>query len=108
MLTYGQLLAENTSLRALVAGQEKVIAEQRVQMAQLQSRLEQVEALVAQQAAVIKHQAAEIERLKRRGKRQAAPFSKGSPKTKPKKPGRKKGDGYGTRAERLCPSGKRA
>jgi len=42
--------------------------------------------------------------LSRSGKRQAAPFSKGPPKTDPKKPGRKSGDGYGTQASRSIPT----
>jgi transposase len=37
-----------------------------------------------------------IEELRRAGKRQAGPFSKGPPKPKPKRPGRKPGDDYGT------------
>lgn len=37
-----------------------------------------------------------IEQLRRGGKRQSAPFSKGPPKADPKKPGRKPGDDYGT------------
>jgi transposase len=37
-----------------------------------------------------------INRLQRSNKRQAAPFSKGSPKPNPKPPGRKGGDQYGT------------
>jgi len=37
-----------------------------------------------------------LNRNQRGGKRQAAPFSKGFPKSDPKKPGRKSGDGYGT------------
>lgn len=37
-----------------------------------------------------------IEELRRAGKRQAGPFSKGPPKPKPKRPGRKLGDNYGT------------
>jgi transposase len=37
-----------------------------------------------------------IEELRRAGKRQAGPFSKGPPKPKPKRPGRKPGDEYGT------------
>jgi TolA-binding protein len=88
METYGQLFDENARLRAQVAAQDEQISE-------LQARLLKLEALVEQQAAVIQQQAAEIERLKRRGKRQAAPFSKGDPKIKPKKPGRKKGKDHG-------------
>ena len=39
-----------------------------------------------------------VEELQRRGKRQAAPFSKGAPTFKPKRPGRKPGEGYGRQA----------
>ena len=39
-----------------------------------------------------------IEELQRRGKRQAAPFSKGAPSLKPNPPGRKPGEGYGRQA----------
>jgi transposase len=52
--------------------------------------------IIAQQAATIARLEAIIEELRRGGKRQAAPFSKGFPKLNPKKPGRKSGDGYGT------------
>lgn len=41
-----------------------------------------------------------IEELRRAGKRQAGPFSKGPPKHKPKRPGRKPGDDYGERFSR--------
>lgn len=39
----------------------------------------------------------------RAAKRQAAPFSKGPPKQNPKRPGRKAGDNYGTKAFRAPP-----
>src|SRR5882757_5538626 len=44
-----------------------------------------------------------IEELRRAGKRQAGPFSKGPPKPKPKRPGRKPGDDYGTHFSRSAP-----
>ena len=44
-----------------------------------------------------------IEELRRAGKRQAGPFSKGPPKPKPKRPGRKPGDDYGTQFSRIPP-----
>jgi transposase len=54
---------------------------------------------------------AENERLRRQldeatraGKRQAAPFAKGPPAAQPKKPGRKPGKDYGTKAHRQPPS----
>src|SRR4051794_22576016 len=58
-------------------------------IAELEARLAALEALV--------------EQLRRGGKRQAAPFSKGPPKADPKPPGRKPGDGYGTKARREVP-----
>jgi transposase len=60
-------------------------------------RIAQLEARIAQLEAI-------VEQLRRGGKRQAAPFSKGLPKADPKKPGRKPGPGYGTRARRRVPS----
>ena len=54
---------------------------------------------------------AENERLRRQlddalraGKRQAGPFAKGPPKPNPKKPGRKPGSEYGTKAHRSPPA----
>ena len=54
---------------------------------------------------------AENERLRRQldeatraGQRQAAPFAKGQPTDQPKKPGRKPGKDYGTKAHRRPPA----
>ena len=44
-----------------------------------------------------------IEGLRRAGKRQAGPFSKGPPQAAPKRPGRKPGDDYGAQFSRLPP-----
>jgi len=44
-----------------------------------------------------------IEELRRAGKRQAGPFSKGPPKLQPKRPGRQPGDDYGTHFSRAVP-----
>jgi transposase len=44
-----------------------------------------------------------LEELSRSAKRQAAPFSRGLPKADPKKPGRKSGEDYGTKAFRAVP-----
>lgn len=44
-----------------------------------------------------------LEAALRTGKRQAAPFSRGLPKVDPKRPGRKSGDDYGTKAFRAVP-----
>ncbi|MDQ3644655.1 MAG: transposase, partial [Actinomycetota bacterium] len=45
----------------------------------------------------------QLDAARRAGKRQAAPFSKGDPKKDPARPGRKSGEGYGTRAHRPVP-----
>lgn len=64
---------------------------------ELIERIRVLEALVAEQRA-------EIERLKREGRRQAAPFSKGKRKAAPKRPGRKPGEGRFTYRTRPDPS----
>ena len=61
--TYEELAAENTCLRKRLTELETVVKDLRTQ----------------------------VEELRRSGKRQAAPFSKGKPKQNPKRPGRKKG-----------------
>jgi transposase len=45
----------------------------------------------------------EIEKLQRSAKRQAAPFSRGTPKVNPRRRGRKRGARYGKRASRPIP-----
>ena len=44
-----------------------------------------------------------LQEVRRRGKRQAAPYSKGAPKKHPKRPGRKPGEDYGPKAQRPIP-----
>jgi transposase len=59
-------------------------------------RLESLEQQVAKLAAA-------LEEERRRGQRQAAPFSKGPPVEEPKKPGRKSGKRHGPHAHRSVP-----
>lgn len=47
---------------------------------------------------------AALERTRRAGKRQAAPFSKGAPKKRPRRPGRRAGREYGLKARRPPPA----
>ena len=75
MPTYEELLQERDELRRRVAEQEKRI-----------SHLEKL-----------------IEKLQRKGKRQAGPFAKGEPKVDPKAPGRKPGAHYGQATTRPVP-----
>lgn len=58
---------------------------------------------VAEQQRQIENLKKQVEELRRRGKRQAAPFSKGEPSEDPKSPGRKAGDQYGQQATRARP-----
>jgi transposase len=46
----------------------------------------------------------QLEAARRAGKRQAGPFAKGPPKPDPKKPGRRPGKAYGTKAHRHPPA----
>lgn len=62
----------------------------------LQRRVAELEAHVARLTRLLEQQ-------QRAGKRQAAPFAKGPPKSAPQKPGRKPGKDYGTKAHRLPP-----
>ena len=64
----------------------RVIAAQRGQLAKQERQIAELTATVAALQA-------EVERLKRASQRQAAPFSKGTHVTTPKKPGRKPGEG---------------
>src|ERR1700737_4229376 len=51
----------------------------------------------------VEHLTRQLEELRRAGKRQAAPFAKGPPQSKPKRPGRKAGADYGAKAHRPPP-----
>lgn len=82
MPSYEELSQENTELRRRLAEQERQIASLKRQLEDLKKQ---------------------VEELRRRGKRQAAPFSKGEPSEDPKSPGRKAGDRYGQQAMRARP-----
>jgi transposase len=71
------------------AERDRRIAELEAQVKAHQDRLAKLESL--------------LNNANRSAKRQAAPFSKGPPKTSPKRPGRKRGDDYGTKACRAVP-----
>src|SRR3990172_3413309 len=72
-----------------IAELEQLLAAALARIAELEKRNAALEAFLAQRT--------------RGGKRQAAPFSKGSPKPHPEKPGRKPGKDYGTQAFRRLP-----
>jgi transposase len=71
-----------------------------VRCANCQSLQRRVDDLQAENAR-LGHQ---LDAALRAGKRQASPFAKGEPETNPKRPGRKPGKDYGTKAHRQPPS----
>ena len=73
--------------------------------AALERRIAELERQLAAALARIAELEKLLEQRTRDGKRQAAPFSKGSPKPHPDKPGRKPGEDYGTQAFRTLPDG---
>jgi transposase len=81
--SYEQLLLELQQLREHLAERDRTIARLHETIAQLQARL-----TTAEQAS----------------KRQAAPFSKGTPKADPKTPGRKTGEAHGRHGHRPPPT----
>jgi transposase len=58
---------------------------------------------IARLEAQVKQLQQHVEALSRSAKRQSAPFSRGFPKIDAKRPGRKNGDDYGTKAFRVVP-----
>jgi transposase len=75
--------------------------------AERERRIAELERRLAEQRAAFEKRIAELmarlEAVERSSKRQAAPFSQGSPKKTPRKPGRKAGDQHGTHAHRPPP-----
>jgi transposase len=59
---------------------------------------------VAELAAQVAELTRKLDEAVRAGKRQAAPFRKGPPKSDPKPPGRKSGDAHGTHSHRPSPT----
>src|SRR5271170_37626 len=69
--------------------------------------VEQLREENARQQQTIRDLQKRIDELERSAKRQAAPFSKGEPKKRPKEPGRKKGEQHGLHAHREPPPAQR-
>jgi transposase len=89
MLSYEELVKVNSELLGRVGELQRLVEQQQRQIERQQRRIDELEKL--------------IEDLRRRGKRQTAPFSKGAPKDHPKPPGRKPGAEYGKQAVRTVP-----
>jgi transposase len=70
---------------------------------ELEQRVAELEAMVRSLSDQVAKLTAALEEERRRGKRQAAPFSKGAPMAEPKQPGRKRGKRHGPHAQRSVP-----
>jgi transposase len=79
------------------------VAESAPSIQELLDRIARLEGALAAKDRRIADLERMVEELKRRGKRQAAPFSKGAPSLEPKVPGRKPGEGYGRQARPSIP-----
>ena len=90
------LVAENVAVRERVR-----LLERRVEVLQAESARWQAEN--ERLRAEVKRLTQLLEAERRAGKRQAAPFAKGSPKEHPRRSGRKPGDAYGTHQRRAVP-----
>lgn len=84
-----QLRTDNASLRAENTQLQRENQRLQRQVQRLEIRLQEV--------------TRRLDDAQRKGKRQAAPFSKGPPKKRPKTPGRKPGERYGIKARRQPP-----
>jgi len=89
-------LAEFNDLRHLVEQLRQEVEQLRQENDRLRQQNERLRRELAEARA-------EIDQLRRQGKRQAAPFSKGPPKSQPKTPGRKRGPAHGRHGHRLPP-----
>lgn len=96
MPTYAELLEENIERRRLVG-------EQQAQIVELHRLVSEQQEIITRQERRIADLEQQVDDLRRQGKRQAAPFSKGEPTREPKRPGRKPGMRYGRQAVREVP-----
>jgi len=99
-----RLRAENEQLRARLREVEARLAELEARDVQFEARDRQREATIRRLQEHVAELKALLEKARREGKRQAAPFRKDEgPKPEPKKPGRKAGAHYGQHAHREAP-----
>ena len=94
--SYDELAAENLALR-----ERGRVVERRVEV--LQAENVRLQAECVRLRAEIQRLTQLLENERRAGKRQAAPFAKGTPKENPRRPGRKPGEAYGEHQRRAVP-----
>jgi transposase len=96
MPSYEELFQANSELLRRVDELVRTVEQQQRLMERQQHEIERLQRRIAELEKL-------IEELRRRGKRQAAPFSKGEPKASPTTPGRKAGQQYGRTSQRPVP-----
>jgi len=87
------------SCRLIEAENQRLLAALKMAVATAAGLAAEVEATKAENTKL----KALLEEVRRKGKRQSRPFSKGNPKPDPKKPGRKSGDKHGKHGHRQRP-----
>ena len=99
-----RLIAANERLRARLEEVESQLADAQARLGDLEARDQQRVATIRRLEKKVAELEALVEKLRREGKRQAAPFRKAEgPKPDPKKPGRRPGAQYGRHAHREAP-----
>jgi transposase len=91
------------NLEARLAEFEARLARSEKTVAAFQAELSRKDGFILWQQDRIDELTRSLEEVRRAGKRQAAPFSKGDPTAEPKRPGRKSGDKHGRHGHRRVP-----
>lgn len=90
-------------MEARLAGLEATVARLEKRLAARDAEVARKDSFILFQADRIEELTRSLEEVRRAGKRQAAPFSKGDPTEKPTRPGRKSGEAHGRHGHRLVP-----
>jgi transposase len=91
------------NLEARLAEVEARLGRSEKTVAALRAEVARKDGFILFQADRIDELTRSLEEVRRAGKRQAAPFSKGAPKSEPKRPGRKSGEAHGRHGHRPAP-----
>jgi len=91
------------NLEARIAGLEATVARLEKRLAARDAEVPRKDGFILSQRDRIDELTRSLEEVRRAGKLQAAPFSKGNPKQAPKRPGRKSGEAHGRHGHRPVP-----
>ncbi len=94
---------EADNLEARIAGLETTVARLEQRLGAREAEIVRKDGFILFQQDRIDELARSLEEVRRAGKRQAAPFSKGNPREAPKRPGRKSGEAHGRHGHRRLP-----